>query len=74
MMDIVLEQFAQDEQLGLIFAEEPHLTDWSGNLKLAKTLGLRAGLNRRSRRFLNTRLALCSGCALARWYSFSILI
>ena len=45
MMDIVLEHFAQDEHLGLIFAEEPHLTDWSGNLELAKTLAVRAGLD-----------------------------
>jgi glycosyltransferase involved in cell wall biosynthesis len=45
MMDIVLEHFAQDERLGLIFAEEPHLTDWSGNFELAQKLAARAGLD-----------------------------
>jgi glycosyltransferase involved in cell wall biosynthesis len=45
MMDIILQHFAQDEHLGLVFAEEPHLTDWSGNLELAKALAVRAGLD-----------------------------
>ena len=45
MMDIVLDRFAQDEHLGLIFAEEPHLTDWSGNLALAQKLAVRVGLD-----------------------------
>ena len=45
MMDIVLDRFAQDEHLGLIFAEEPHLTDWSGNLMLAQKLAVRVGLD-----------------------------
>jgi glycosyltransferase involved in cell wall biosynthesis len=45
MVDIVLDRFAKDERLGLIFAEEPHLTDWSDNLALAQKLAVRAGLD-----------------------------
>jgi glycosyltransferase involved in cell wall biosynthesis len=45
MIDIVLERFARDDHLGLIFAEEPHLTDWSGNLALAHKLAVRAGFD-----------------------------
>ena len=44
VMDIALSHFARDERLGLLFAEEPHLTDWSGNLPLAEALAAKAGI------------------------------
>jgi glycosyltransferase involved in cell wall biosynthesis len=44
MMDIVLSHFAADDSLGLIFAEDPHLCDWSGNLAMAETLAARVGI------------------------------
>ena len=36
MMDIALAHFAENEQLGLIFPEEPHLCDWDDNLAIAE--------------------------------------
>jgi lipopolysaccharide biosynthesis protein len=45
MMDVALSRFAEDERLGLLFAEEPHLTDWSGNLPLAEALAAKAGID-----------------------------
>ena len=44
MMDVVLSHFAADEGLGLIFAEDPHLCDWSNNLAMAETLAARVGI------------------------------
>lgn len=44
MMDVALAHLAKDEQLGLVFAEEPHLCDWDDNLAIAKTLAAQAGL------------------------------
>ena len=44
MMDIALSHFAEDEQLGMIFAEEPHLCDWDDNLTIAEELAAKAGL------------------------------
>jgi lipopolysaccharide biosynthesis protein len=31
MMDTVLSRFAKDEGVGLVFAEDPHLSDWDLN-------------------------------------------
>jgi glycosyltransferase involved in cell wall biosynthesis len=45
MMDLALAHFASDPRLGLIFAEEPHLTDWSGNREIAEKIGERAGFS-----------------------------
>jgi hypothetical protein len=42
MMDLALSALATDDRLGLIFAEEPHLTDWSSNFKLAEKLAKQA--------------------------------
>jgi hypothetical protein len=43
MMDTILALFASDERLGLVFAEEPHLTDWGNNLEIAQKLASKAG-------------------------------
>jgi glycosyltransferase involved in cell wall biosynthesis len=44
MMDVVLEAFAKDEGLGLVFAEDPHLIDWDENWTSANELAQRMGL------------------------------
>jgi lipopolysaccharide biosynthesis protein len=44
MMDVVLEAFAEDKGLGLVFAEDPHLNDWDDNRPLADQLAQRIGL------------------------------
>jgi glycosyltransferase involved in cell wall biosynthesis len=45
MMDIALSYFAANDHLGLIFAEDPHLCDWSDNLAMAETLAARVGID-----------------------------
>jgi len=45
MMDIILARFAADRQLGLVFADDPHLPDWDYNLEIAKGLAERMGIN-----------------------------
>ncbi|MGP0083724.1 MAG: rhamnan synthesis F family protein, partial [Steroidobacteraceae bacterium] len=44
MMDVVLEAFAEEKGLGLVFAEDPHLNDWDDNRPLANQLAQRIGL------------------------------
>jgi glycosyltransferase involved in cell wall biosynthesis len=44
MLDIALAHFAENEQLGLIFPEEPHLCDWDDNLEIAQELAVKVGL------------------------------
>ncbi len=44
MMDVVLGAFAEDEGLGLVFAEDPHLLDWDDNRTFADILARRIGL------------------------------
>jgi glycosyltransferase involved in cell wall biosynthesis len=44
MLDIVMDRFAEDRGLGMVFAGEPHLSDWDGNLDIAKVLARRVGL------------------------------
>jgi glycosyltransferase involved in cell wall biosynthesis len=38
MADTILEVFAEDERLGLVFAEDPNLNGWDENLKIAESL------------------------------------
>ena len=44
MIDVVLEAFAQDKILGLVFAEDPHLNGWGDNRACADELARRMGL------------------------------
>jgi glycosyltransferase involved in cell wall biosynthesis len=44
MMDVAVSHFAKEDQLGLVFAEEPHLCDWSANLALSEKLAVRMGI------------------------------
>jgi lipopolysaccharide biosynthesis protein len=46
MMDIALAHFAENEKLGLLFPEEPHLCDWDANREIADDLARGAGLER----------------------------
>jgi lipopolysaccharide biosynthesis protein len=38
MMDIILDRFAADDGLGIIFAADPHLCDWDDNEEIATAL------------------------------------
>jgi glycosyltransferase involved in cell wall biosynthesis len=44
MMDFVLARFAEDDRLGMLFAEEPHLVGWSNNIRIAEVLATRMGV------------------------------
>jgi glycosyltransferase involved in cell wall biosynthesis len=44
MMDVVLETFANDENLGLVFPNDPNLNDWNDNRSIADGLAERMGL------------------------------
>lgn len=44
MMDVIVDRFAADERLGLVFAADPHLSDWDANLELATELAGRMGI------------------------------
>jgi len=44
MMDIIVDRFAADETLGLVFAADPHLSDWDANLAIATNLANHMGI------------------------------
>lgn len=44
MVDVVLDSFATDETLGLVFADDPHLPDWDANVAAALQLTARMGI------------------------------
>jgi glycosyltransferase involved in cell wall biosynthesis len=44
MLDVVMEAFASDRALGLVFPEDPHLNDWDENRVIADQLAARMGL------------------------------
>jgi glycosyltransferase involved in cell wall biosynthesis len=46
MMDIVLDRFASDQKIGLVFADDPHLASWDSNLEIASDLARRMGITR----------------------------
>jgi glycosyltransferase involved in cell wall biosynthesis len=45
MMDLILARFVEDEQLGLLFAEDPFLYEWDDNIEIAENLAVRAKLD-----------------------------
>jgi hypothetical protein len=46
MIDNILNRFHADEQLGIVFPDDPHLPDWDGNLRIATDLANRIGIKR----------------------------
>ena len=44
MADLILDRFARDESLGLVFPNDPQLVDWDGNLEIATDLARRMGM------------------------------
>jgi glycosyltransferase involved in cell wall biosynthesis len=44
MMDIILDRFAADDSLGIVFPADPHLPDWDDNEEIAKALAKRMGI------------------------------
>lgn len=45
-MDVIMETFAKDRSVGLVFPEDPHLIGWEENFEIAKMLAERMGLDR----------------------------
>ena len=46
MMDVILNRFALDDHLGIVFAEDTHFSDWDGNLEIATDLAKRIGMQK----------------------------
>ena len=44
MMDLILDRFARDRELGIVFPDDPHLSDWDLNLEIAERLAARMGI------------------------------
>lgn len=44
MADAILTAFASNSNLGLVFAEDPHVSDWDDNRQIASCLAARAGI------------------------------
>jgi glycosyltransferase involved in cell wall biosynthesis len=44
MMDTILNRFAKDESIGLIFADDPHLSDWDFNRQISEDLARTMGI------------------------------
>jgi glycosyltransferase involved in cell wall biosynthesis len=44
MIDVIIGRFAADGELGLVFADDPHLNDWDGNREVAEALAARMSL------------------------------
>lgn len=43
MMDTIADRFAKDDRLGLVFASDPHLSDWDLNRTIASDIAERMG-------------------------------
>jgi lipopolysaccharide biosynthesis protein len=44
MMDLVLARFVRDAGLGMVFPDDPHLSDWDDNHEIAAGLATRMGM------------------------------
>jgi len=44
MMDTILNHFAKDKSVGLIFADDPHLSDWDLNRGISENLARKIGI------------------------------
>src|SRR5262249_30523192 len=44
MVDIIMGRFTADKGLGLVFAEDPNLSDWDDNFEIARALAERMGI------------------------------
>jgi lipopolysaccharide biosynthesis protein len=44
MMDVVIGRMMKDPMLGLVFPDDPHLSDWDHNLPIAEQLARRMGM------------------------------
>jgi glycosyltransferase involved in cell wall biosynthesis len=45
MMDLVIGRLADDDKIGIVFPNDPHLSDWDDNRDLAEILAKRLGIN-----------------------------
>jgi glycosyltransferase involved in cell wall biosynthesis len=53
MMDIILDYLIRDSRLGLVFPDDPHLSDWDHNLDMARKLARRIGMTQPLQPFFN---------------------
>src|ERR1041384_5924265 len=53
MMDTVLDRFAADARLGLVFPDDPHLSAWDKNLEIAQPPAERMGMTPKFPPFFN---------------------
>ena len=53
MMDVILGRMAEDPRLGLVFPDDPHLSDWDHNLEIAEGLARRIGMTGPLQPFFN---------------------
>jgi lipopolysaccharide biosynthesis protein len=44
MMDLILDRFVTDPALGMVFPDDPHLSDWDDNREMAADLATRMGM------------------------------
>jgi glycosyltransferase involved in cell wall biosynthesis len=45
MMDLVLERLVDDDRIGIVFPNDPHLSDWDDNRDLAEMVAKRLGIH-----------------------------
>jgi len=53
MMDIIAGKFSDDAGLGIVFPDDPHLSDWDYNRDIAERLAARVGINGKLPPFFN---------------------
>jgi glycosyltransferase involved in cell wall biosynthesis len=53
MMDVVVDRMTKNPTLGLVFPDEPHLSDWDHNLPIAEQLARRMGMRLPLQPFFN---------------------
>ena len=72
MLDVVVDRFSRDDKLGMVFPDDPHLSDWDYNREIAEGLPARMGSRARCRRSSIFRSARCYGPARKHWRLFSL--
>jgi glycosyltransferase involved in cell wall biosynthesis len=45
MVDVIIDHFASDENLGIVFPSDPHLSEWDSDLEFSKVFAKRMGFS-----------------------------